>query len=132
MHLLAERVILEGLVSLGCLTGDVDEMLAKRIGFIFMPHGLGHLIGLDTHDVGGYLPHNPQRNPAPGLANVRTARILEAGNMITLEPGCYFRDFLFNGEVPKEFFGFPPALGGRAFFLPVPYTFKCDYRYYFC
>ena len=76
MHKLAERTILEGLVELGCLTGDVDEMMAKRIGFIFMPHGLGHLIGLDVHDVGGYLSTTPKRNPEPGLANLRTSRVL--------------------------------------------------------
>jgi len=106
MHLLAERTILEGLVELGCLTGDVEEMMANRIGFIFMPHGLGHLIGLDTHDVGGYLPTTPKRNPEPGLANIRTARIMEAGTMVTIEPGCYFRDFLINGEVPSDFYQF--------------------------
>lgn len=99
-HKLAERITLEGLVKLGCLTGDIDEMMEKRIGFIFQPHGLGHFIGLDCHDVGGYLAHTPKRNPLPGLANVRTARVIEAGNVITIEPGCYFRDFLLNGEVP--------------------------------
>lgn len=61
MHLLAERVTLTGLKELGCLKGDVEEMMQKRIGFLFMPHGLGHLIGLDTHDVGGYLPTTPER-----------------------------------------------------------------------
>ena len=78
-HRLAERIILEGLVRLGCLTGDIDEMLEKRIAFLFMPHGLGHCIGLDTHDVGGYLPHTPKRSPHPGLSNLRTARVMEAG-----------------------------------------------------
>ena len=106
MHRIAERTILSGLVDLGCLSGDVEKMMAKRIAFIFMPHGLGHLIGLDTHDVGGYLPHTPERNKLPGLASVRTARIIEAGVILTIEPGCYFRDFLLNGEVPKEFFEF--------------------------
>ena len=106
MHRLAERTILTGLVQLGCLTGDIDEMLAKRIGYIFMPHGLGHLVGLDVHDVGGYLPTTPERNKEPGLKNLRTARNLEAGMVITIEPGCYFRDFLLNGEVPKDFWDF--------------------------
>ena len=55
MHILGEKVTLTGLVELGLITGDVDEMLAGRVGFIFQPHGLGHLIGLDVHDVGGYL-----------------------------------------------------------------------------
>jgi Xaa-Pro dipeptidase len=106
MHKLAERTILQGLVELGCLTGNVEEMQAKRIAFIFMPHGLGHFVGLDTHDVGGYLPLNPKRNTEPGLRNVRTARIMEENNVVTIEPGCYFRDFLLQGEVPKEFYEF--------------------------
>lgn len=106
MHRVAERVILGGLVDLGCLKGDVEEMMAKRIGFLFMPHGLGHLIGLDTHDAGGYLPNTPERNKAPGLKNIRTARIIDEHVILTIEPGCYFRDFLLNGEVPKEFYEF--------------------------
>jgi len=106
MHRLAERVILTGLKELGCVNGDVEEMMEKRIGFIFMPHGLGHLIGLDTHDVGGYLPSTPERQKLPGLKNLRTSRIIDEGICITIEPGCYFRDFLINGEVPKEFFEF--------------------------
>jgi len=106
MHRLAERIILGGLVDLGCLTGDVDEMMEKRIGFLFMPHGLGHLIGLDTHDVGGYLPSTPERAKQPGLKNLRTARIIDEGLCLTIEPGCYFRDFLLDGELPKEFYNF--------------------------
>jgi len=106
MHKLAERTILTGLVELGCLTGNVEDMLEQRIGFIFMPHGLGHLIGLDVHDVGGYLKNTPARNTLPGLKSLRTARVMEVGMCITIEPGCYFRDFLLNGEIPKEYFEF--------------------------
>lgn len=106
MHRLAERVILTGLKELGLLTGDVEVMMEKRLGFLFMPHGLGHLIGLDTHDVGGYLPHTPERNKQPGLRNIRTARIIEENLILTIEPGCYFRDFLLDGDVPKEFYEF--------------------------
>lgn len=54
MHLLADRVQLEELKKAGLLQGDVDDMMKVRLGAIFMPHGLGHLIGIDTHDVGGY------------------------------------------------------------------------------
>jgi Xaa-Pro dipeptidase len=81
-------------------------MVDKRIGFIFMPHGLGHFIGLDTHDVGGYLPNTPKRCPLPGLKNLRTARIMKPGMCITIEPGCYFRTFLLNGELDKSFYDF--------------------------
>ena len=54
MHLLADRVQLEELKKLGLIQGDVDEMMKVRLGAVFMPHGLGHFMGIDTHDVGGY------------------------------------------------------------------------------
>ena len=54
MHKLAERTMLEQLKAGGLLRGDVDEMMTARLGAVFMPHGLGHLMGLDVHDVGGY------------------------------------------------------------------------------
>jgi Xaa-Pro dipeptidase len=53
-HRAAERAILTTLTQGGLLTGDVDEMVEAVLGPTFMPHGLGHLIGCDTHDVGGY------------------------------------------------------------------------------
>lgn len=68
-----------------------------------MPHGLGHLLGIDTHDVGGYLKGYPERRVEPGLRSLRTARILEKGMCITIEPGCYFVEALLNQafEDPK-------------------------------
>lgn len=54
MHQLAERVLLQALKEMGLLEGDVDEMMSVYMGAIFMPHGLGHFMGCDTHDVGGY------------------------------------------------------------------------------
>lgn len=107
MHLLSEKVMLEGLKELGLVNGDVQEMVDGRIGFIFQPHGLGHLIGLDVHDCGGYLNNNsnnatPERDPQPGLKNLRTARDMKKGMCMTIEPGCYFRDFLLHGELDKE------------------------------
>ena len=102
MHLLAERTILEGLRDLGLVSGDIQEMLDARIGYIFMPHGLGHLIGLEVHDVGGYLKHTPARTMKPGLKNLRTSRVLEKDTFITIEPGIYFRDFLLDGEFGSD------------------------------
>lgn len=98
MHLLAERVQLEGLRDLGLISGDIEEMMEQRLGFIFQPHGLGHLIGLDTHDVGGYLSHCPPRSTKLGLKSMRFARNLEKGMTFTIEPGCYFIDYLLEGK----------------------------------
>ena len=66
-------------------------MKANLAGY-FMPHGLGHLIGCDVHDVGGYLEGCPPRPEGLGLGNLRTARVLEANMAVTVEPGCYFID----------------------------------------
>ena len=54
MHRLADRVQLECLRDAGLLQGEVDDMIKLHLGAVFMPHGLGHFMGLDVHDVGGY------------------------------------------------------------------------------
>lgn len=89
MHRLAERVLLERLKDGGLLEGSVDEMMAAHIGAVFMPHGLGHLMGLDVHDVGGY-PEGVHRIEEPGIRSLRTTRTLEERMVLTIEPGCYF------------------------------------------
>ncbi|KAI9033482.1 peptidase M24, structural domain-containing protein [Hyaloraphidium curvatum] len=91
IHRLADRVHVEGLKKLGILKGDVDEMLKKSVGGIFMPHGLGHLLGLDVHDVGGY-PKGVDRIDEPGLRYLRMRRKLIPGMVLTVEPGIYFID----------------------------------------
>ena len=84
--------MLAALVKGGLLVGEVDDMINAKLDAVFQPHGLGHFIGLDVHDVGGYLPGHPERSKRPGLQNLRTARELRAGMVITVEPGCYFID----------------------------------------
>ena len=92
MHLLANKVMLAALKNSGLLVGDVDEMMKAGLNEVFQPHGLGHLMGLDVHDVGGYLPGHPERSSVAGLRKLRTGRILQAGMVLTIEPGCYFID----------------------------------------
>jgi len=97
MHRTAERAILKALKGGGVLTGEIDDMIEADLGAIFMPHGLGHLIGLDAHDVGGYTEGaTPRRSDRPGLRKLRTARTLDAGMVLTVEPGCYFIDVLLD------------------------------------
>ena len=110
MHLLAEKVILEGLVELKILNSgfDISEMLNNRVAYYFMPHGLGHSLGLDNHDVGGYLSFTPQRSSEKGLSSLRLGRYLEEGMLVTVEPGIYFIQFLlesaFSDEKLKKYF----------------------------
>ena len=110
MHLLAEKVIIEGLQKLGLLKSDVssDVLVNKRVGYYFMPHGLGHLIGLNVHDAGGYLSFTPPRREENGLNLLRSARNLSVGNIYSVEPGIYFIPFLlekaFKDNNVKEYF----------------------------
>lgn len=92
MHLLANEVMLTSLKEGGLLQGDVKDMIKAGLNEVFQPHGLGHLLGLDVHDVGGYLDGQPKRPKEPGVRNLRTARKLCAGMFVTVEPGCYFID----------------------------------------
>jgi Xaa-Pro dipeptidase len=89
MHRLTQKVIAEHLLAMGLLRGSLDELLARHVPALFMPHGLGHLMGLDVHDVGGY-PEGVTRVDEPGLRSLRCGRALEAGMVITVEPGVYF------------------------------------------
>ncbi|XP_045470278.1 xaa-Pro dipeptidase [Harmonia axyridis] len=97
LHILAAKTLLEDLKKAGIVKGNVQEMLKDGVAAIFQPHGLGHLMGLDVHDVGGYLPNNPPRpTHIPGVDKLRTARILEENMVLTIEPGCYFIDHLLD------------------------------------
>lgn len=97
MHILANRTILTHLVKGGLIAGSVDKMLKYGLGSVFMPHGLGHLIGLDVHDVGSYLPDQPERPiEPPGADKLRMNRILQPNMCLTIEPGCYFIDHIID------------------------------------
>lgn len=96
MHKLANRVVLTALRTGGLVIGEIDDMMAAGINGIFQPHGLGHLLGLDVHDVGGYLEKCPPKPTERGVTGLRFARTLEAGMYLTIEPGCYFINHLLN------------------------------------
>ncbi len=96
MHDLSSRVIAAGLKELGLMKGDVDEAVAKGAHALFFPHGLGHMMGMDVHDMENlgedYVGYNDsiQRSKLFGTAYLRLGRELEPGFVLTVEPGIYF------------------------------------------
>lgn len=96
VHLAVARHMLGRLSELGLVKGDVDAMVEDGIAGLFMPHGLGHNMGLDVHDMEDYgenlvgYDDDQSRSPQLGLGSLRMARRLTQGNVITDEPGIYF------------------------------------------
>ncbi len=96
VHLQAAKIIASGLKDLGIMKGDLDEAVASGAHALFFPHGLGHMLGLDVHDMEGLgenhvgYSKSVKRSDQFGLAYLRMGRELEPGFVITNEPGCYF------------------------------------------
>lgn len=89
LHLAACLQIARGLVDLGILRGDPADLVERDAHALFFPHGLGHLLGLATHDAGGCLQG---RTPSDrfGLKWLRADLPLQPGYVVTIEPGIYF------------------------------------------
>ncbi|MGD9489099.1 MAG: aminopeptidase P family protein [Calditrichaceae bacterium] len=96
VHLMAAKVIAGGLKDLGLMKGDTDEAVKNGAHALFFPHGLGHMMGLDVHDMEdlgeNYVGYDESvtRSKQFGLAYLRLAKKLIAGNVLTVEPGIYF------------------------------------------
>jgi Xaa-Pro aminopeptidase len=96
VHLKAANVTANGLKELGIMKGDMDEAVKKGAHALFFPHGLGHMMGLDVHDMENlgenYVGYTKKmkRSDQFGLAYLRLGKELEPGFVVTVEPGCYF------------------------------------------
>ncbi|NET54825.1 MAG: aminopeptidase P family protein [Symploca sp. SIO2E6] len=94
LHLLAAEVIAQGLVDLGILRGQAADLVATDAHALFFPHGIGHLLGLDVHDMedlgdlAGY-QEGRTRSDRFGLGFLRLDRPLQEGMLVTIEPGFY-------------------------------------------
>ena len=92
IHLSAHRHTARILKQLGIVSMSEEAMLAERVTSAFLPHGIGHLLGLQVHDVGGFMADEsggtllrPEGHPY-----LRLTRVLQAGMVVTIEPGLYF------------------------------------------
>ena len=96
LHFLACKILATGLKELGLMKGDVDEAVKAGAHALFMPHGLGHMMGLDVHDMEGlgenFVGYNDKikRSEQFGTAFLRFALPYKTGHVFTVEPGCYF------------------------------------------
>ncbi len=95
VHIKACRALAGALAEIGLMRGDLDEAVKQGAHALFLPHGIGHMLGLDAHDMEnlgddvGY-ELGTQRSTQFGLDALRLARKLEPGFVVTVEPGCYF------------------------------------------
>jgi len=96
LHFMACRIIATEMKNLGLMKGDVDEAVAEGAHALFMPHGLGHMMGLDVHDMEAlgenFIGYNEEvkRSDQFGTAFLRFALPYKPGHVFTVEPGCYF------------------------------------------
>ncbi|KAI9012547.1 peptidase M24, structural domain-containing protein [Phycomyces nitens] len=101
IHQIAVEVACQGLLDLGILQGEKQQVLDSDVVAAFFPHGIGHMLGLDVHDVAGY-PSGVERIDRPGYRYLRMRRVLAPGNVVTVEPGIYFCDFLIAPVLKDE------------------------------
>jgi len=89
IHLGAALRLTAGLVDLGLLRGEPASLVEQRVHLLFFPHGIGHMVGLGVRDASGTAPGRP-RSSDPALRALRCDFPLEAGYVMTVEPGLYF------------------------------------------
>ncbi len=110
VHLCAARVLAQALVDWGLLRGDVDGLVEQGAHAVFFPHGVGHLLGLDVHDLelfgdAALYPGDRVRSEQFGLGYLRLDRDLEAGMVVTIEPGLYLVPAILRDQALRERLG---------------------------
>ncbi len=107
IHLIASEIIAAGLVELGILKGDPEDLVAQDAHALFFPHGVGHMMGLDVHDMedlgdlAGYA-EGRERCDRFGLSFLRLDCPLEVGMVVTIEPGFYQVPAILNSTANRE------------------------------
>lgn len=98
LHAFMHRSLCDVLADQQLITCSAEEAFAKRINEAFCPHGLGHLLGIQVHDVGGHLadPEGTLAPPAENYPSLRFTRQVEPDQVFTIEPGLYFIDSLLD------------------------------------
>ena len=96
LHIETHRILAAVLVDAGVATGDPDTLLASGVTSAFFPHGLGHLLGIQVHDVGGFSKNESGAviDPPSGHPYLRLTRVLQENMVLTIEPGIYAIDML--------------------------------------
>jgi len=96
LHLEMHRLLAGVLVEQQLVTGSAEAALEQGISRVFFPHGLGHQLGLQVHDVGGQLLDERGKRRPPPVEHpfLRCTRLLSPGQVVTVEPGLYFIDSL--------------------------------------
>ncbi|HEX5419214.1 MAG TPA: Xaa-Pro dipeptidase [Gammaproteobacteria bacterium] len=100
----AHELLAQVLADHGIVTCGADEALARGLTRTFLPHGLGHLLGLQVHDAGGrqIAPEGARLDPPPEHPFLRLTRIVEPGFVLTIEPGLYFIASLLGALSPED------------------------------
>jgi Xaa-Pro dipeptidase len=103
LHIAAMRGIADILISHELCKGSVEELMEKEIPMLFMPHGVGHLLGIQVHDVGGkqISPSGEQRPPPTIYPTLRNTRTMAENMVFTVEPGLYFIPILLEPQKNK-------------------------------
>jgi Xaa-Pro dipeptidase len=96
LHIETHRLLAGVLVDAELATGDPETLLATGVTSAFFPHGLGHLLGLQVHDVAGHMQDASGTNidPPSGHPYLRLTRVLQEDMVLTIEPGLYIIDML--------------------------------------